>query len=46
MRILKRFKSILILDRNNNSMLFNNIIVDHFCGIRIQIICKPKGITE
>lgn len=46
MRTLKLFKSILILDSDNNSMLFNNILVDHFRGICIQIIRKPIGITE
>jgi len=46
MRTLKRFNSILILDSDNNSMLFNDIVVDHFRGIRIQIIRKPIGITE
>jgi len=38
--------SFLILDGDNNSMLFNNVVVDHFRGIRIQIIRKPIGITE
>lgn len=46
MRTLKRFKSILVFDSDNNSMLFNNIVVDNFRGIRIQIIRKPIGITE
>jgi len=46
MQTLKRFKSILVFDIDNNFMIFNNIVVDHFRGIRIQIIRKPIGITE